>query len=238
MEMVGQGGLLGGRRRFHVKVNAEGDIMSTHRRHRLMARGAPLKGSGALASMVPVAALFLLASCASTGHDPYFMRAESAANVYVAPGKGFNVGKVAVMPFKAETELIGSSVGDMFTTELLRASRYDVLERSQISRVLSETELALAGVSAAKAIEAGNMLGADGVVIGTVDEYSAVAARGHPYPVVGLSVRMIDCKTGEILWTASLAKRASTRKITLAEHGRSVLHEMMAGLYRKWNKRR
>jgi len=100
---------------------------------------------------------------------------------------------------------------------------------------LSESELALAGLSASRAAEIGNMLGADGVIIGTVDEYSNVAQSGHPYPVVGITARMIDCKSGKIIWSVDLAKRAERKDSTLPEHARAIVHEMMCGLYQKWH---
>jgi curli biogenesis system outer membrane secretion channel CsgG len=179
-----------------------------------------------------VSAALLLVSCASTD-EQYFMQTDSDANVYVAPTGSGNISKIAIMPFKGPTELIGQSVSDMFVTEILRSQYYELVERSQMANVLSESELALSGLSATKAAEVGGMMGADGVMIGTVSEYETVAARGRAIPVVGISARLIDCKTGKIVWSVDLAKRASSGGMTLSEHGRDVVHEMMAGLYQK-----
>lgn len=182
------------------------------------------------------AVVVIVAGCATTQYrDPYFIETETNANVYVSPGT-LPIVKVAVLPFKAPTELIGLSISDMFVTELLRTGRYELVERGQMTGVLNETELALAGLSAAKAIEIGSMLGAEGVVIGTVDEYSTVAVRGHAYPVVGVSARLIDCKTGKIMWSIDLGKRAESKKTTLSQHARLVVHEMTAALYQDWRK--
>ena len=179
-----------------------------------------------------VSTALLLVSCASTD-EKYFLETDSDANVYVAPTGSGNIKKVAIMPFKGPTELIGQSVSDMFVTEILRSQYYELVERSQMANVLSESELALSGLSATKAAEVGGMMGADGVMIGTVSEYETVAARGRAIPVVGISARLIDCKTGKIVWSVDLAKRASSGGMTLSEHGRDVVHEMMSGLYRK-----
>ena len=174
----------------------------------------------------------VLPACTTTD-EAYFLNTESKANVFVAPIPSW-ISKVAVMPFKGPTELIGSSVSDMFVTEMLRAGRYELVERSQMSKVLNETELAMAGLSVSQAAEVGNMLGADGVIIGTVDEYSTMAYRGAAYPVVGITVRLIDCKTGKVMWSVDLAKRADDKSTTLSEHARVVVHEITAGLYQKW----
>jgi curli biogenesis system outer membrane secretion channel CsgG len=183
-------------------------------------------------SMLAAIAAVLCAGCATNPNDAYFMETPTKANVYVAPGHAA-VRKVAVLPFKAPTELIGASVADMFVTELLRSGRYELVERSQMASVLGEQELALAGLSAAKAAEVGTMLGADGVIIGTVSEYETVAKRGRTIPVAGISTRLIECGSGRIVWSVDLADRAERSDTTLSEHGRHVVHEMMAGLYRE-----
>ncbi len=180
--------------------------------------------------------LVILAGCAtSSGPAAHFAGAGSGANVFVAPGNK-HVTKVAILPFKAPTELIGQSVSDMFLTESLRAGKYEVVERSQMAQVLGETELSLSGMTTAQAVQAGTLLGADAVMMGTVDEYGTTAQRGSAYPVVGISARLVDCGSGKIIWSVDLAKRASSGSTTLSQHARAVVHEMMAALYREWNR--
>lgn len=174
----------------------------------------------------------LLAGCA-TVDEAYFLNTDTKANVFVAPGMP-QIKKIAIMPFKAPNELLGGSVADVFVTEMLRAGRYDVLERSRMAQVLSESELALAGVSAAKAAEVGAMMGADAVVLGTVDEYSKVKHGWHEDALIGMTARMIDCKSGQVVWSVDLVRRADDKNTTLAEHTRTVAHEMVAALYKRW----
>ena len=162
--------------------------------------------------------------------DPYFAKVDSKANVYARQGQA-GVLKIAVMPFKAATELIGSSVSDMVVTELLRTQKYSLVERGQMAKVLSETELAMAGLSETKAVEAARMLGAEAVVIGTVDEYGTQAKGGDTYAVVGLAIRLIDCANGKIIWSADLSKMAKDDDTPLSTHARDVVHELVAGLY-------
>jgi len=178
------------------------------------------------------AASLFLAGCA-TVDEKYFLDTNSKANVYVASGMQ-EISKIAIMPFKAPTELLGGSVSDIFVTEMLRTHKYTVLERSRMAQVLNESELALAGISAAKATEVGAMMGADAVVLGTVDEYSKVKHGWHEDAFVGMSARMIDCKSGQVIWSVDLARRADDKNTTLAEHTRTVAHEMVAALFQKW----
>lgn len=176
----------------------------------------------------------LMASgCATSSDHAHFMSTPTSANIYVAPGNK-HIQKVAIMPFKGPTELIGNSVSDMFVTESLRAGKYELVERNQMAHVLGEAELALAGLSDSKAAHLGSMMGADAVIIGTVDEYGTSAQRGKTYPVVGITARMIDAETGKIIWSVDLAKRADSSATPLSQHARAVVHEMMSALYRKW----
>ncbi len=135
----------------------------------------------------------LVAGCSSSRGigDPYFAGTKSKANVFARQSQA-KVLKIAVVPFKASTELIGASVSDMVVTELLRTQKYQLVERGQMSKVLGEAELAMAGLSDAKAVEAAKMLGAEAVVVGTVDEYGTQAKGGDTYAVVGLAIRLID----------------------------------------------
>ena len=162
--------------------------------------------------------------------DPYFTEVEPTANVYAKQGQS-GVLKIAVMPLKAATDLIGSSVSDMVVTELLRTQKYQLVERGQMAKVMKETELAMAGLSEAKAVEAAKLLGAEAVVIGTVDEYGTQTQGGSSFPVVALSIRLIDCATGKIIWSADLAKMASRVDTPLSTHARDVVHELVASLY-------
>ena len=166
------------------------------------------------------------------GPDAYFGGTYSSANVYVGQTQA-GVLKIAVMPLKAATELIGSSVSDIVVTELLRTQRYQLVERGQMSKVLSETELAMAGLSEAKAVETAKMLGAEAVVIGTVDEYGQQAKAGDTYAVVALAIRLIDCSNGKIIWSADHARMASGKNTPLPQHARAVVHELVAGLFQQ-----
>lgn len=169
--------------------------------------------------------------------DAYFGGTRSDANVYVAPVASA-IHKIAILPLKAPTELIGSSVADIVVTEMLRAGRYTLVERGQMGQVLGEAELALAGLSESAAVEVGKMMGADGVVIGTVDEYGMVAHRGRSYPVVGVSLRLIDCDSGRVMWSVGHARRGHDPSGTLSSHARAVVHEVVAAVVQNWRVQR
>lgn len=172
--------------------------------------------------------------CASSGGggSPYGS-AGREANVFVTP-EHRHVQAVAVLPFRASTELIGASVSDMFVTELLQMRRYQLIERSQLGGVLGEAEISLSGLTTGQAAQVGQMAGADAVIIGSVSDYETVAQKGRALPVVGISIRMIDSASGRILWSVDHAARGG-RGTTLSQHARDVVREMTAALYRQLN---
>jgi len=178
-----------------------------------------------------IVTLFAGGCTTSRAASTYFRNAGQNANVYVTSGYSA-IHRVAVMPFKAETDLVGLAVSDQVVTELLRTGRYELIERSQMTQILGEHELALAGVSAGRAAEVGAMLGADGVVIGTVAEYQKIAVRGKTYPSVAIACRLIDTKTGKVVWSVDVAGRADTSSISLAQHSRNIIHDMIAGVFK------
>lgn len=173
----------------------------------------------------------LLAGCAS----PYGASSGGGdigqPNVFVSRDAA-DVEKIGILPFKAATSLIGASVSDMFVTEFMKMERYELVERSQMSGVLGETEVGLSGLTSGQAAQLGQMIGAQGVVIGTVSEYEQVAQGGRSYPVVGVSIRLIDSGTGKILWSVDYAKRGG-KNDTLAQHARSVVQRMASALNRQ-----
>lgn len=199
-----------------------------------------MKRALTLSAIGPAVLALLTAGCcclggrSKAGDAP---KATGGASVYVAPIPS-SIHCIAIMPFKAPTELIGLSVSDLFVTELMRMGRYQLVERTQLANVLSEAEIALSGLSDARAVELGNMLGADGVVIGTVDEFTTVAHRGKTYSVVGISVRLIDCESGRVMWTATLAEKSRDPGIPISQQARTVVRNTVFSLQKQWRVQR
>lgn len=142
--------------------------------------------------------------------------------------------KLAVMPFKAAVELAGASMSDVFTTELLKTAKYNLIERGQIESVLKEQEFGMTGViDDDVAVRVGRILGVQGVVVGTVSEYGYQKAKVSRVPSIGLSVRMIDTTTGEIVWsvTHSAVCQGAT---SLSQHAETLVEEMVVALAAAW----
>ena len=125
-----------------------------------------------------------------------------------------------------------SGIRDMITTALFQSNRYIVLERESISDVLLEQEFSASGrVGEASRIPAGQVEGAELLVVGAVTGFDAAAAGGGGFPIpipinrgrdvivldvefrkafVSMDLRVIDTRTGRIVST--VAVEGSARK--------------------------
>lgn len=175
--------------------------------------------------------VFWFTGCSTNSTNQHFSDEVDGVNVYFSPSAK-KVKSAAILPFKGPTELIGSSVSDLFVSEFMRMNAFDLIERSQMSGVLGEAELSMSGISDSKAMQVGQMAGADGVIIGTVTEYEMNAYKGKKYPSVGITIRMIDCNSGKIIWSADYAERAHAKGMSLAVHSRNIVHNITTSLYR------
>ena len=164
--------------------------------------------------------LILLSGCAGSSGGK--------ANVVIGEGHE-SIRKVTVLPFKAATELIGASVSDLLTTELMKTGRYEMIERGQLSAVLGESETALSGLTAGQAAQLGKLVGANGVIVGTVSEYENAAQGGKTHPVVGVSARLIDSSSGKIIWSVNKTGRGGSGE-TISEYALVIVQEMVESL--------
>ena len=120
---------------------------------------------------------------------------------------------------------VGGFLADVVVKELLKGSTYTVIERRAIDEVLKEQNFSNSNRVDPKAAAAiGRLLGVDAIIMGSVTQFgveeSAVAVGSGPLgrvtrgvlgggkrvntkAVVGMTARMVDTKTGEILTAAS-----------------------------------
>ena len=108
---------------------------------------------------------------------------------------------VAVLSFSgAGGHQVRAALSDEVAARLARYSRFVVLERSRIQDVLREHDLADKGwVDPEEAVEAGKLLGAQTVVLGTITDY-----QGRHLTTINVSVRVVDVKRGTIQDGASV----------------------------------
>jgi TolB-like protein len=129
-----------------------------------------------------------------------------------------NKSTVAVLDFESigAEEHLGKAVAEIIRTELVGTEDYQVVERAQINRALSEQALQKSGLIDDKsAVQLGKIIGADLIVIGSVVKI------GTAYTI---NSRMIDVKTGE----AKLGRNVTGNDLNLLT---SLSQELIQNLF-------
>ena len=104
--------------------------------------------------------------------------------------------RIAVLPFEdtntaSKNDGYGRAISGMLMTELINGKVFQVVERSEIERMMQEMAFQISGaVDANTAKQIGAILGVDILVFGTVAKFSRL---------VETDIRLVDTQTGEAL---------------------------------------
>lgn len=188
----------------------------------------------------------MLSGCGSTPEQPTVSQSLAEAGIkltdtgawpsYHGPRK-----TIAVTKFDATGGFVsryggwdvGGGLAAMLASELTRTNRFIVVERADLDSVLREQEMALAGVTANKTPEAGQLMGAQVLVRGSVTEFgehesgggvSVGAGFGDLLGAVGprwskgtiaIDLRLIDATTGQVLEAHTVRKELKSDSMAL-----------------------
>lgn len=141
--------------------------------------------------------------------------------------------RVAVFTFEDKTahnyhwwtgQPVGEGMADMLITELVKSGKYKVLERTEMEKILNEQSLSMSGiVTPQSAAQAGNMLGVELAIMGSVTEFGwargskDVQIKGFGLGVasssatVAVDVRFVNTTTGEIVSAENVRKEKSKK---------------------------
>ncbi len=143
-----------------------------------------------------------------------FMLLGCAVRYSVKKGYDFTkVKRIAVCEFSGTSVLANSGdiVADEFVLQMIEKG-YNVIERSKVNLLIRERNLDSTDYG-----RLGKLLGVDAILTGSVTKYAEDASRMIYYTdssgvlrseatisraVVGVSARLIDVNTGEVVWTA------------------------------------
>lgn len=121
-------------------------------------------------------------------------------------GLGY-VKRVVVLPLENNTEMnfAHQRFVDAVTTEILRRGLFEVVEKGETQRFLREelVRKELETLDQATASRLGQELSVQAYLAGAVDDFSEKQNGSYSYPVVAATLRLVDVKTGQIIWQAS-----------------------------------
>ena len=132
---------------------------------------------------------------------------------YVSPTKKvsyFNWGvnlkkikKIAILPFKNYTndKEISHTVREIVLAEILSQGIFDVVDPAFTDQVVFEEGVGKnLRFDKATLKRIGERLGVQAVLIGSVTYLKMEREGSYTYPVIGISLRLVDVKTGKIIW--------------------------------------
>lgn len=116
------------------------------------------------------------------------------------------VKKVAVLSFYNDTKITEASkiVTGAFIANLIKTRKFKVEFSGNVkSFLVSERIIVRTGIDLDTIKLAGKKLGVDAVIIGCIEEFIGTEKnKKSVVPVVSISSRMVDVRTGKILWMA------------------------------------
>ena len=106
-------------------------------------------------------------------------------------------------------------MADIFMEQLMATGRYELVERRQIKRILDERGLSVSGLLEEESLdEIGEILNVDGLVVGIVSDFSDYTSGVMWGSTVSFSARMIDIKTGLVVWSVSDSRAINFTNVT------------------------
>jgi TolB-like protein len=147
-----------------------------------------------LLSMV-VSIVWALCSCASPRH-------------YTSEAVGIGyVKRIVVLPFENHTgtKFAEERFRDVVTTEILSRGLFDVVEKGEAQRFLLEelVRKEQENIDLATAQRLGEDLNVEAYLAGSVGEWADKQNGAYSFPLVSATLRLVDVKTGQIIWQAS-----------------------------------
>lgn len=171
--------------------------------------------------MLAAFVLTLGAGCA--GHPAYF-RGEVAS----LPDSS----RVAVLPLVNFTRDVNAPdiVMNALIVELLATHRFQVVDPGVVDDVIQRQRIRLTDrLSLAALQDVGSALGADYVMVGSVNEFSMVRDTQVEIPMVSIALRLVACATGNIVWASTYSRRGDDTE-TMFTLGRVETLEELATL--------
>lgn len=125
---------------------------------------------------------------------------------------------------KARAE-IGPAMGEILTNALFETGKYRLVDRSNMKQILAEQKRVLDGaIDEATGAQVGKMLGAQYLVIGTLTKFTekegggllgAISKKAGAGVVrftsdIGLSLKIVDATTGELMESKNITKKKSS----------------------------
>jgi len=117
--------------------------------------------------------------------------------------------KIVVLPFEnhTQTKYVESRMRDVITTEILSRGLFDVVADGDVLRFLKdEVSGKVEAIDTKVARRMGRELEVEAFMTGAVDIYDENRNGSYTYPVVAVTLRLLDVRNNKIIWQASASE--------------------------------
>jgi len=165
----------------------------------------------------------------------------SGRTTYTHPGADLGaIRRVAVLPFSTvgTDRTPGEKVERVFLVELLAMGAVEVVEPGDVARLFTAEKLGPAEtLSAGELQRVGRALGADGLFLGQVIDFTQRVAGSTPAPEVTIQLRLVEVSSGTTAWSSTESRSGAGVGSRLFGVGGDSLTEAARQLVRKQLKR-
>ena len=127
----------------------------------------------------------------------------------------YQVNRIAILPFDnvSGDPDAAKRITTIFLNQLFARDKFEVIELGEVEKVLIDERVRNTGeIEIAVAKKLGEKLNADYLILGSVVEYKLVRIGNNDYPVIGITARAIDTKTGQLVWSDHKYGRGNQRE--------------------------
>ncbi|MBI3450304.1 MAG: hypothetical protein HY049_15495 [Acidobacteria bacterium] len=132
------------------------------------------------------------------------------ATTFVNPQADFSlIRRVAVLPLEnlAQDQTAAEKIRQLLIIELLSSGSVEVLDVGEVGRALAAAKVVNAVSPGTEEVQRlGKELAVQGVVAGSVQEFSQVRTSGASNTSVSLVFRMIETDTGQVIWSTAISQ--------------------------------
>jgi TolB-like protein len=179
--------------------------------------------------MITLLPLALLCSCGAPSRT--FVNGEADFGFYT---------KVGVIPFSnlSADRNASEKVTAAFVTELLIGGKVQVANMGDMltafKGIVKDDRTNLPEQLRAEEAKAVGTTGdVQGIIVGAVREYGMVRSGQEDFPLVSLSVRLVDCQSGKVVWTYEITRKGGPKMPIFSFGETHTLGDMAAKVCRE-----
>jgi len=116
-------------------------------------------------------------------------------------------GTITISKYKSAGRDGGRVVAGILAAELANLDNINIIERQRVTKIMDEQSLQQSGmVNSESAIEIGELVGADAVIIGELTDYVAWENIGAYGSTISFSMRMIETKSSNVILNTAISR--------------------------------